>query len=152
MSFKAETYTNDAEGVSFQYPKGWLVISPVDNPKNQVFQLKSEDSTTANGMSFDVLADGDFAAVCKKAIEESPTYIKYKAVANQDSSSTAKLADGKTDAYVAEFSSVIAIYDVYLYCFGIKKNGKVIAMIGSTVGGKKDKDLIKEIAQTLAVK
>jgi len=63
------------------------------------------------------------------------------------------LADGKTPAMESIVSTKIRdIVDVYCYAIGFNKGGKTIIAFGATLLGDTSKALVKEIAQTLAVK
>jgi len=63
------------------------------------------------------------------------------------------LADGKTPATETTLTTKIRdIVDVNCYAIGFNKGGKTVIAFAATVKGDQSKALVKEIAQTLAVK
>jgi len=63
------------------------------------------------------------------------------------------LSDGKTPATEVVLSAdVYGMYQLYVYALGTDKGDKTIAAIGLTTKRDVNKTLVKEIAQTLAVK
>ena len=55
-------------------------------------------------------------------------------------------------SYVTDGADVFGMYQLYVYALGTDKGEKTIATIGLTIKGDANKALVREIAQTLAVK
>jgi hypothetical protein len=70
-----------------------------------------------------------------------------------ESHQSTTLTDGKTPAEEAVLSAKMVIYDMYLYCLGTNCGGKTIAVVAYTLkSDPNNKELVKEIARTLAIK
>jgi hypothetical protein len=150
LSFEAATYTNDANGVTMQYPKSWV---KVDLAPDVIFRVAASTAQGADLVGVTVIPEAaDFGKAMKDAFDNDPVLKSLGVKMNVDSSKATTLADGKTPANEAIVSAKIMGMDLYGYCFGINKGGKTIAVTGATLAGDKNKALMKEIAQTLAAK
>jgi hypothetical protein len=148
---ESNTYTNDQYDFSFQYPKSWVEVDPVND---MVFYVRADSSSGADGANATVvdLAD-DFAAAVKASYDNDPTLKGLGVQVKVESSRTTTLADGKTTAYEAIVSAkIMGKYDFYGYAFGANKDGKTIFMKGNTLRGASNRALVGEIAQTLVFK
>ena len=150
LSFEAETYTNDAFGFTWQYPRKW-VKAPLSG--DVVITVISSNDMSPDGAGVMVVPEAaDFSKAVKAGYEALPKVSVWHVKVDASPSKDITLADGKTSASESIVTANIQGYDVYGYAVGFNKGGKTIIAWGTTLGGDNNKALVKEIAQTLAVK
>jgi hypothetical protein len=150
-SFDATTYTNDANGFTFMYPKTWVKGEAVND---QVVNLVASTAQGADSINADVLAQAaDFSVAMKAAYDADPQLKSLGVKVDIVSTKPVTLADGKTQGNEAIISAkIMGLYDLYGYGIGVNKGGKTIMLTGFTLGGQAKKDQITEICKTLALK
>jgi hypothetical protein len=150
-SFESATYTNDANGFSFQYPKSWIKGDIVNN---QVFAVLASSSQGADTASAEVWAEAsDFSKSLKAAYDANPQLKNLGVTTKIESTKAITLADGKTPAYEALLSAkIMGMYDLYAYGVGTNKGGKTLVVTGYTLGGDAKQTVIREIVKTLTLK
>lgn len=149
-SFNAATYSNDKNGFSLKYPKGWVV-------KDTAGDIVLDASVTQEPQSDTVIIyvipkAADLTRVTKDCMDNYPVFKGFGAKAAVDSTAAVKLADGKTSATETILRTTVAIYDLYTYCLAVNKGDVSIIVLCNTVGGLENKALVKEIARTLTIK
>ena len=151
LSFEAETYTNEALGFTWQYPKKWIQ-GPISG--DIVIIVFSSDTTFPDTAGVMVVPEAaDFSKAVKAGLEAMPRLSASHAKVDASPSKDITLADGKTSASESiATTKLMSGYDYYGYAVGFNNGGKTIIAWGSTFGGGNNKALIKEIAQTLAIK
>jgi hypothetical protein len=150
-SFEAATYTNDANGYSFLYPKTWI---PGNVVNDQVVNLVAAAASGADSVSSSLLPESaDFGQAMKAAYDADPGLKQYSVKVNIKSSKAITLANGKTQASEAIVTATImGIYDLWGYGIGVNKGGKTIMVTGWTLGGEAKQNQIMEIVKTFTVK
>lgn len=151
LSFESVTYTDDANGFSYMYPKSWVKI---DLTGPMVSAVAASSTQGADSVSANVVPQAaDFSVAMKAMYDENPGLKSLGVKVDIVSSKAVTLADGKTAASEAVCTAkVMGMYDLWAYGIGINKGGKTIAVTGWTLGGQAKKDLVTEISKTLAVK
>jgi hypothetical protein len=149
-SFESATYTDDANGFSFRYPKTMKVVAKLPYatavfyandggaplPTDLVFvDVRPATSVKVAG----VAALGDF--VLAKGVSADVKVVSEKEVT---------LADGKTAATEIALSASVMFQNKVGSCLGVIKNGKAITVLAGIES--KNADLYKEICSTLVVK
>jgi hypothetical protein len=150
-SFESATYTNDANGYSFQYPKSWV---KADLNGDQVFSVVASTAQGADSLSSQVWTEAaDYSKAFKAAYDNSPALKNLGVVTKIESTKAITLADGKTPAYEAVLSAkIMGMYDLYAYGIGTNKGGKTIDVDGYTLGGDAKQKILQESVKTLVVK
>jgi hypothetical protein len=150
-SFESATYTNDANGYSFQYPKSWV---KGDVSGDQIFVVLASTAQGADSVATKVWPEAaDFGKAMKDSYDNNPQLKGIGVVTKIESSKATTLADGKTVAYEAVLSAkIMGMYDLYAYGLGTNKGGKTIEVDGWTLGGDAKQTLIREIVKTLVLK
>ncbi len=151
-SFEAATYTNDQYGFSVRYPKTWandeLIGDMVMRVASQAGDLQSDAVAAAI-----VNKPSDYGKTIREAVDETLAASNVRVKTKLESVKATTLSDGKTPATEAVLSAdVFGMYQLYVYALGTDKGEKTIATIGLTIKGDANKALVREIAQTLAVK
>jgi hypothetical protein len=150
-SFEAATYTNDANGYSFQYPKTWV---KGDVSGDQIFVVLASTAQGADSISTKVWDQAaDYGKALKDSYDNNPQLKGIGVVTKIESSKATTLADGKTVAYEAVLSAkIMGMYDLYAYGIGTNKGGKTIDVDGFTLGGDAKQAGVREIVKTLVLK
>ena len=147
-SFEAAIYTNDSPAFTLMYPNKWV---KKDN-SNAVFDVASDESMTADTVVVGVMTESNDIPAAIKAMIDSDEALrgsKSKIVSQKGIT----LADGKTKATEVILSANVMIFDVYFYTVGLNTGGKCVSVVAYTLSGDEaNKNLAKEIAQTLSVK
>ena len=146
-SFEAATYTDDANGFSFKYPKSWKIAAKPY--ATAVFYANDGGTPLPNLVYVDVRPA---TSVKDSAVAALTDFIAAKGVqANPkvDSSTEITLPDGSTATDVAVSVSVL-FQNKKGYNVGVIKDGKSIVVSAGIDPAQMD--LFKEIAQTLRVK
>ncbi len=151
-SFEAATYTNDQYGFTLKYPKSWandtLSGDMVMRVAAQVGDLQSDAAAAAV-----VNKPSDYGKAIREAVDATLAASNVNVKTKLESINATTLSDGKTPAMEAVLSAdVFGMYKLYVYALGTDKGEKTITTIGLTIKGDSSKALVKEIAQTLAVK
>jgi len=149
LSFEPATYTNDAIGFTWQYPKTWV---KTDNYNNLVVKMLASTAQGADNAGVIVIPESaDYSKAVKEQIDSDPGLLNTKV--DISPAKTITLADGKTAASEATATAkIMGLYPLYVYSIGINKGGKTIIVFGASLGNDTKQALVKEIAQTLAVK
>ena len=151
LSFEPMTYTNDALGFTWQYPKSWI-----DGPITGHYVVHKLSNATSSADTAGVMVidtPADYAATLKAEFEADPGLSAYGTKVTIAAVKTITLADGKTTATEATGTAkIMGLYDLSAYTLGINKGGKTIIAFGATLGGGNAQALMKEMSQTLAVK
>ncbi|MCX5996968.1 MAG: hypothetical protein NTV42_04975 [Chloroflexi bacterium] len=150
LSFEAETYTNEALGFTWQYPKKWK--KAVDLPGDTVIKrVENENIMSPDNVGVAIVPEAaDFSKAVKATIEAFPKFAAFHTKIDASPSNAITLADGKTFASESIATANINATDIYIYTVGFNKGGKTIIAWGITIGGGNSKAMIKEIAQTLS--
>ena len=145
------TYSDDKSGASFSYPKKWV---KVDAAGDQVYAIAASTTQGADNASLSVVAKADDVAKAVKASYDSnPALSSLGVKVDIVSSKATTLADGKTPATeVVIGAKIMGIYDLYGYALATVKGDNIIFASANTFGGGDAQSVVKEIAQTLAVK
>ena len=149
LSFDSATYINDAIGFTWQYPKNWEKQEPYGD--TVIILLSTPVSQQSTRVGVFVIAE---TADLSKAVQDYIKAAGFPIASTVVAPATAiTLADGKTHASesIGSLKWIRTNEDTYFYAVGFNKGGKTIVAWGLTVVENK-KALIKEIAQTLAVK
>jgi pimeloyl-ACP methyl ester carboxylesterase len=147
---ESDTYTNDQYGVSLQYPKNWITVDPL---ADAIFVLVATRDAGADNANISVVADtADVAKAIKLSYDTNPVLVAYNMKMDIVSSKAVTLSDGKTPATEVLLHTSVSGIDLYSYTLAISKGGKLIFSCGNTLGGSSQQALVREIAQTLAVK
>jgi len=130
------------------YPNNWVK----KDKSNAVFCVASDESMMADTAVIGVTTESNDIPAAIKAMIDSDEALygaKSKIVSQKDIT----LADGKTKATEVILSANVMIYDVYFYAVGLNTGGKLVSVVAYTLSGDEaNKNLAKEIAQTLSVK
>ena len=151
-SFEAITYDNDQYGFTVKYPKSWatdkLIGDMVMRVATQAGDLQSDAVAAAV-----VNKPSDYGKAIREAVDATLAASNVNVKTKLESVKATTLSDGKTPATEAVLSAdIFGMYQLYVYALGTDKGEKTIATIGLTIKGDSNKALVKEIAQTLAVK
>lgn len=151
-SFEATTYNNDQYGFTVKYPKSWatdkLIGDMVMRVAAQAGDLQSDAVAAAV-----VNKPSDYGKAIREAVDATLAASNVNVKTKLESVKATTLSDGKTPATEAVLSAdIFGMYQLYVYALGTDKGEKTIATIGLTIKGDSNKALVKEIAQTLAVK
>jgi hypothetical protein len=148
-SFKAEIYANSAVGFSFMYPEGWI---KTQRGSGQVFRATSGSTMAADVISANVIPEAtDFGKAVKEAYDNDPGLKARYIQVNVDSVKSTTLADGKTAGNEATISGTTKTGNLYGYVLGTNKGGRTIFITATTPAGEGNRELMREIAQTLTV-
>jgi len=151
-SFEAATYNNDQYGFSIKYPKSWSNEKLIGDMVMRVAARAGDIQSDAAAAAV-VDKPPDYGKAIREAVDETLAASGVPVKTKIESINATVLSDGTTPATEAVLSAdVYGMYQLYVYALGTDKGGKTIAIIGLTVKGDANKSLLKEIAQTLAVK
>jgi hypothetical protein len=144
-SFESATYTDSANGFSFQYPKAWVkdvtVTTEVANYGKTTNVLADHVTAFVNPEAKDLPAD------FKASWENVPGMKQYNAIIKIESSKATKLADGKTDGMeMVGTCTISGTYEMWTYAISFNKGGKTIIVTTYTFG--EPSDMLKEIVKT----
>jgi hypothetical protein len=147
-SFESATFTDSANGYSFQYPKAWVkdvtVTTEVANYGKTTNVLNDHVTAFVNPEAKDIPAD------FKASWENVPGMKQYNAIIKIESSNAIKLADGKTSGIeMVGTCTISGSYNMWTYAIGFNKGGKTIIVTTYTFG--EPSDLLKEIVKTTVV-
>jgi hypothetical protein len=144
-------YNDDKTGASFSYPKKWV---KVDSSGDQVYSVQASSTQGADSASLSVVAKADdLAKAVKASYDSNPALSSLNVKVDIVSSKATMLADGKTAATeVVIGAKVMGIYDLYGYALATVKGDKILFISANTFGGGNAQAVVKEIAQTFAVK
>ncbi len=155
LSFASATYTNDTLGFTWQYPVKWEELglrSAFTEGEFVISVISYVDRFADYGGVAVVPETADFGQVVKAGFRSFHPWCWLNATVFASPHKAIYLADGKTPANEAIVTGTWEGSDNYCYAVGFSKNGKMIIAWCTTFGNDKQKDLTKEIAQTLSVK
>jgi len=147
LSFETATFTDDVNGISFQYPKSWKIAAkPYENA---IFYANDGGTPLPNLVFVDVRPS---TSVKDSAVAGLRDFIAAKGVQADpkvDATGEVTLPDGSKATEVA-ISVTVLFQTKKGYAIGVIKDGKSIVVSAGIDPGKMD--LFKEIAQSLRVK
>ena len=147
------TYTNDAVGFTIQYPAKWITLTPNAGDVLTVAAGSAGTDDTIHVTVIPAASVTDFGSAVKGILDSSAAFVQYKVTSKLDSSGPITLASGSvTNANEAALSAKIIVYQFYFYAVGATKDGKMVGVLGQTIGGGNAKKQIQEICQSLSFK